>query len=137
MSIENKIEELTTSINNLASILGGVTRPYIINTSSQEVVPTKKVKEVVSEEVKSEETKPVKVAKKTKEPKESEEVSKTVSEDAENLITLAKLKIAEGHDRAAIKNKITELGAAQISALTPDNLIKFKEFLDSLSLEDL
>lgn len=133
MSIENKIEELTTSINNLASILGGATKA-VVNTTSQEVVPTKtvkKVKEVEENISETEDTKPVKKVKKTK---ESEETVPGLSSD--DLIALARNKIAEGHDRTSIKNKITELGAAQISALTPDNLVKFKEFLDNLTLDE-
>lgn len=124
MPIETKIEELTAAINNLCVVLSGKLEGSKVETSE------------ISKEVESTESKPSRKPRKAKEPEAMTDATGNANVSADEVLGLAKVKIAEGHERGAIKKKIVSLGADAISELTQENLNKLYDFLNELVLEE-
>jgi hypothetical protein len=62
----------------------------------------------------------------------AEEVKAEPAITLEDLRTLVKDKAVQGDARQAIKNKLSEMGAERVTALTPEQYADFYEFLKSL-----
>lgn len=141
MPIENIFIDLTKAITDLTAAFTKISGAAEAEVKTE--MKAAKVKEAPKADVQEEsedsqeaevEAKPTRKPRKAKAELTDSDGKANITSD--EVIAYAKIKMAEGHERATIKKKISALGAEAISDLTQENLNKLYDWLQELTVDE-
>lgn len=133
MSIEDKIQGLTTSIVNLTNALSS-TKTAMTNLAEAAAPIVEEETNIVAKKEEAKEEKAARKSRKAKETEVTKDSQGNSNVTSDEVLALAKVKAVEVEgNRKIIKDKTTELGAEKISELSQEALNTLYDFLTGLT----